>query len=85
MQGVGIYDGDLLLVDRVVDVSIGDIVVVSYNGCFVCKIIDKDNWLLLLVFDEFKFVYVLLEDDFCLEGVVIRSIRLYKFCLEFSN
>lgn len=85
MQGVGIYDGDLLLVDRAVDASTGDIVVASYNGCFVCKIIDKDNRLLLSASDEFKPVYVSPEDDFCLEGVVTRSIRLHKPCLEFSN
>ncbi len=85
MQGVGIFDGDLLLVDRAVDASNGDIVVASYNGCFVCKIIDKENRLLLSASDEFKPVYVSPEDDFCLEGVVTRSIRLHKPCMEFNS
>ena len=43
MQEVGIFDGDLLVIDRAEDVSTGDIIVASYNGSFVCKIIDKSN------------------------------------------
>ena len=42
MQEVGIFDGDLLVIDRAEDVSTGDIIVASYNGSFV-EIIDKSN------------------------------------------
>ncbi len=49
-----------------------------------CKIIDKDNRLLLSASDELKPVYVSPEDDFCLEDVVTRSIRLHKPCMEFK-
>ncbi|TGE81326.1 peptidase [Pseudoalteromonas sp. KS88] len=85
MQGVGIFDGDLLIVDRAVDVSTGDIVVATYNGCFVCKIIHKENRLLMSASDDYAPVYISPEDDFCLEGVVTRSIRLHKPCAEFSH
>jgi len=47
MQDVGIFDGDLLIVDRAENVSTGDVIVASYNGTFVCKIIDKANRLLI--------------------------------------
>ncbi|WP_024590529.1 MULTISPECIES: LexA family transcriptional regulator [unclassified Pseudoalteromonas] len=84
MQGVGIFDGDLLIVDRAINVSTGDIVVATYNGSFVCKIIHKEKRLLMSASDEHLPVYVSSQDDFCLEGVVTRSIRLHKPCAEFA-
>ena len=47
MQGVGIFNGDLLIVDRSLTAKDGDIIVANYNGCFVCKIINKTQALLL--------------------------------------
>ena len=47
MQGVGIFDGDLLIVDRALTARNGDVIVANYNGCFVCKIIDKQQARLL--------------------------------------
>ena len=85
MQGVGIFDGDLLIVDRAVDVSTGDVVVATYNGCFVCKIIHKEKRLLMSASDDYAPVYISPEDGFCLEGVVTRSIRLHKPCAEFAH
>ena len=84
MQGVGIFDGDLLIVDRAVDVSTGDVVVATYNGSFVCKIIHKEKRLLMSASDDYAPVYISPEDGFCLEGVVTRSIRLHKPCAEFK-
>ena len=85
MQDVGIFDGDLLAVDRAEDVSSGDVVVASYNGSFVCKIIDKTNRLLISASKSYKSVYVSPEDDFKLEGVVTTSIRLHKNKIELSR
>jgi len=47
MQDAGIFDGDLLLVDRSEQVKDGDVIVANYNGCFTCKIIDKKHARLL--------------------------------------
>lgn len=47
MQGVGIFNGDLLIVDRSLTAKNGDVIVANYNGCFVCKLIDKTHALLL--------------------------------------
>ena len=38
MVEAGIFDGDLLLVDRSEDVKDGDVIVANYNGCFTCNI-----------------------------------------------
>jgi DNA polymerase V len=78
MQEVGIFDGDLLVIDRAEDVSTGDIIVASYNGSFVCKIIDKSKRLLISASKDYKSVYISNDDDFKLEGVVTTSIRLHR-------
>lgn len=78
MQEVGIFDGDLLVIDRAEDVSTGDIIVASYNGSFVCKIIDKSKRLLISASTDYKSVYISNDDDFKLEGVVTASIRLHR-------
>lgn len=77
MQGVGIFDGDLLIVDRSLTVKDGDIIVANYNGCFVCKLIDKKQARLLSASNEFAPVSIKPDDTFQLEGVVTRSIRLH--------
>lgn len=41
MKGVGIFD--LLVIDRSASVRQGDVIVVVYNGQFVCKIADFNN------------------------------------------
>lgn len=78
MQEVGIFDGDLLVIDRAEDVSTGDIIVASFNGSFVCKIIDKSKRLLISASKDYKSVYISNDDDFKLEGVVTASIRLHR-------
>lgn len=77
MQGVGIFDGDLLIVDRSLTARNGDVVVANYNGCFVCKLIDKKQARLLSASKDFAPVNIKPEDDFQLEGIVTRSIRLH--------
>ena len=78
MEGVGIFDGDILIVDRHVDVRNQDIIVANYNGAFVCKIIDKVNRLLLSANEAYMSTPILEHDTFSVEGVVIRSIRCHR-------
>jgi DNA polymerase V len=78
MQDVGIFDGDLLLVDRSEQVKDGDIIVANYNGCFTCKIIDKKRARLLSASALHQPVCITPEDEFQVEGVVTRSIRLHR-------
>lgn len=47
MQDVGIFDKDLLIVDRSLDIQDFDIIVANLNGEFICKQIDLNRRLLL--------------------------------------
>ena len=78
MQGVGIFEGDLLLVDRAKHVKTGDVIVANFNGCFVCKILDKQKALLLSASPLFEAVKINETDEFQIEGVVTRSIRMHQ-------
>ncbi|WP_286241149.1 LexA family protein [Neptuniibacter halophilus] len=78
MTGVGIFPGDLLVVSRAETVKSGDVIVATLNGNFVCKIADIANRRLLSS-SETDEPYQLKEgDDFIVEGVVTRSIRLHR-------
>jgi DNA polymerase V len=85
MQGIGIFDGDLLIVDRSLSAKNGDVVVANYNGCFVCKFIDKKQARLLSASKYHQPVSISPSDDFQLEGVVTRSIRLHHKSIELNT
>lgn len=78
MQGVGIYFGDLLIVDRHETARDGDVIVANYNGEFVCKIIDKTRRLLLSANEQFQPKPIHDYDTFNIEGVVVSSIRFHR-------
>ena len=78
MQGVGIFDQDILIVDRHVTVKNQDIIVANYNGCFVCKIIDTVNRQLISANDSHMNKPIFEHDSFTIEGVVISSIRCHR-------
>jgi DNA polymerase V len=78
MTGYGIFDGDLLIVDRAAHRASFDIVVANLNGVFVCKLFDRKALVLLSGADE-HVPYVLSAGDvFDEEGIVIRSIRMHR-------
>lgn len=77
MQDAGIFDNDLLIVSRAEPVNDMCIVVATLNGIFICKRIDKINKCLRS--DSALSPYYLSEgDEFSVEGVVIRSVRMHK-------
>ena len=78
MQGVGIFDGDLLIVDRSEPSKNGDIIVANFNGDFVCKIIDKPSRRLVSASRHHQPVAINEGDVFQIEGVVIRSVRMHR-------
>lgn len=77
MQGVGIFCGDILVVDRQVEVKNHDVIVANYNGEFICKILDIPQRLLLSANSQFSSMAINSHDTFTIEGVVIRSIRCH--------
>ena len=78
MQGIGIFDGDLLIVDRAEAAKHTDVIVANYNGNFVCKLIDKTNKQLLSASKSHQAVSISDADTFQIEGVVTRSVRLHR-------
>jgi DNA polymerase V len=78
MQEIGIFEGDLLLVDRAEQAKNGDVIVANLNGLFVCKLLDKTNARLLSASPLYSPVQLSSSDEFQLEGVVTRSIRLHR-------
>ncbi|MFB1016021.1 MAG: DNA polymerase V [Alteromonadaceae bacterium] len=76
MQEIGIFEDDILIVDRAKQAKSGDVIVANFNGCFVCKILDKKKAKLLSASPLFKAVHINECDEFQIEGVVTRSIRM---------
>jgi len=52
MEGVGIFDGDLLIVDRHVTARQHDVIVANFNGEFVCKLLDVRQRMLVSANDK---------------------------------
>lgn len=78
MEGVGIFDGDILIVDRSLKERDGDVVIATFNGEFICKIIDTQSKLLISANPNMRPVKVSELDSFIIEGVVIRSVRCHR-------
>jgi DNA polymerase V len=78
MVGFGIFDGDLLIVDRAEPKRDTDIVVAVLNGELVCKQLITATGELRSGNRLYKTINVSDCDDFLVEGVVIRSVRLFR-------
>ena len=78
MEGVGIFDGDLLIIDRALKVKQNDVIVAVLNGQFVCKIADLTNNQLLSANPDHPPVKISVHDNYNIEGVIAQSIRIHK-------
>ena len=78
MVDAGIYSGDLLIISRAEKVKNNDIVVANLNGVFVVKRVDKPNRRLLSAAKGYAPYSLQSGDEFQIEGVVTRSIRLHR-------
>lgn len=77
MEGVGIFAGDILAIDRALDPRHGDVVVACVQGEFTCKILDYRNKTLLAAKDGYPPI-PLSEEGAQIEGVVPFSIRWHR-------
>lgn len=77
MEGIGIYDGDLLIVDRSIDGKDGDIVVAFLNGEWTVKFLRKRGRSVALVSASEYYEPILPkpDDEWTLFGVVTYSVR----------
>jgi DNA polymerase V len=78
MQEVGIFNGDILIVDRQLKVKNHDVIVANLNGEFICKMIDIPQRLLVSANKSHATVAITSHDQFNIEGIVIRSIRCHR-------
>ena len=77
MRQKGIFDGDLMIIDRAKTPVTGSVVIAALNGDMVCKILDKEGRRLLAANDRYAPIVISEELDCIIEGVVVHSIRYH--------
>ncbi|TFH68852.1 translesion error-prone DNA polymerase V autoproteolytic subunit [Gammaproteobacteria bacterium LSUCC0057] len=75
MTGMGIFDGDLLVVDRSKTAVTGSVVIAVMNGELVCKVLDKERRLLRSANSRYPALAVLDDVECSIEGVVTHALR----------
>lgn len=75
MEGCGIFDGDLLIVDRSLEAQHGQIIIAALDGQLTCKILDKKQPCLLSSNKNYAPIHISEYSELIIEGVVIHSIR----------
>lgn len=84
LNDLGIYDGDLILCDKSLELRHGDIAVCFVDGEFTMKRVETDEkaklvWLMPANQNgNFKPVKVTPDNDFIVWGIVIHSIRSFR-------
>ncbi len=80
MREVGIFDGDVLLVDKAIEPKHGQIVVAVVNGDFVCKTLYQRAGLTKLRPANLTFPDIIPKPGETLEiwGVVIATIKQFR-------
>ena len=77
MQGAGVYDGDILIIDKSLEPQNGDMAVCFVDGEFTIKHIriEKEVVWLIPANDHYKTIKVTEENDFLIWGIVTYSIK----------
>ena len=80
MINAGIYDGDLLIVDRALEPKLKSIVIAIIDGEFTVKRINKINKILYLVPDNdiYKPIKITKEMNFEIWAIVTHTIHKPK-------
>lgn len=79
MQGVGIYEGDLAVVDRSIEPAHGHVVVALLNNDPVCKRLSKRGNEVILLSENLKYAarYILEGDELSIWGVITSTVRCH--------
>ena len=78
MIGAGIFDGDILIIDRALTATTGDIVIACIEGEFTCKYLNIEKQELRPANPRFPVIKLHNDIDLLIEGVVISSIRMHR-------
>ncbi len=77
MESVGIIEGDLLIIDRSLDVRNNDIVIANIENQFTCKRLDLEKGLFVAESSE-AFSSIPFTNHTSLAGIVSKSIRMHR-------
>lgn len=79
MRGAGIYDGDVILVDKSVDPQHGLIVLAALDGEFTVKRLYKRGRVIKLLSENTDFPPIEMQDgqELLIWGVVTASFRIH--------
>ena len=79
MKNVGIFDGDLLVIDKSLEPKHNSIAICQIDGEFTCKriSIDRDCIWLVPENDEFEAIKVTEDNEFIIWGIVKHSIKSF--------
>lgn len=78
MEDAGIFDGDILIVERAAEAAHGDVVVAAVGGELTCKYLDKHCRRLLPANAKYRPIEITEGSELVLEGVVRHSIRCHS-------
>lgn len=77
MELAGIFDGDLLVIDRSLEPVDGDVVIAAVAGEFTCKRLNLVKRCLEACSSTF-YSKIPCTDETCIEGVVVHSVRMHR-------
>lgn len=79
MEGVGIFDTDILVVDKGRDAEIGNVIIAAINNDATVKIYDQHHDRIVLRSANPKYPprYILETEEFYVWGVVVNSVRAH--------
>ena len=78
MMQLGIFDADLLVVDRTLEPAHGDVVIVELNGERICKVLDLHFRQLLAGNDAYPSMPLRDIPALAIAGVVTHSLRYHR-------
>lgn len=78
LNGVGINQGDLLLVDRKLKPQHNEIVVISMDGELLCRVLDMRESRLSTTDSEQKPIFLNEQVGLVIEGVVVHAVRQFR-------
>ena len=79
MKNAGIFDGDLLIIDRSLEPQDGKRAICQIDGDFTVKRIKKENGVVWLIAEneDYKPIKVTEENELMIWGIVIHSIKTF--------
>lgn len=79
MKNAGIFDGDLLVIDKSLEPQDGKIAICQIDGEFTIKRIKIEKNVIWLIAEneDYKPIKVTPENDFVIWGIVINSIKYF--------